>query len=55
MHPRGKFVVPTHTPPLSRSRARPLEAWGFRPPCARAEQQAYDDVLLAEDLQGALL
>ena len=29
--------------------------WGFRPPCARAEQQAYDDVLLAQDLQISIL
>ena len=39
----------------SRLAARPLAAWGFRPPCARAEQQAYDDVLLAEDLQISIL
>ena len=42
--------------PRSRSRARQgLAAWGFRPPCARAEQQAYDDVLLAQDLQISIL
>ena len=29
--------------------------WGFRPPCARAEQQAYDDVLLSQDLQISIL
>jgi hypothetical protein len=40
-------------PPRTRSGARPLAAWGFRPPCARAEQQAYDAVLLV--LQEALL
>ena len=33
----------------------PLEAWGFRPPSARAEQEDYDDVLLNTDLQAALL
>ena len=33
----------------------PLEAWGFRPPSARAAQQDYDDVLLSQDLQAALL
>ena len=42
-------------PARTRSRARPLVAWGFRPPCARAEQQAYDDVLLAQDLQISLV
>ena len=42
-------------PPRTRSHARPLAAWGFRPPCARAEQQAYDDVLLAQDLQISIL
>ena len=43
-------------PPRTRSRARPeLAVWGFRPPCARAEQQAYDDVLLAQDLQISIL
>ena len=33
----------------------PLEAWGFRSPSARAAQQDYDDVLLSQDLQAALL
>jgi len=33
----------------------PLEAWGFRPPSARAAQQDYDDVLLSQDLQAVLL
>ena len=42
-------------PPRTRSGTRPLAAWGFRPPCARAEQQAYDDVLLAQDLQISIL
>ena len=42
-------------PPRTRSGARPLAAWGSRPPCARAEQQAYDDVLLAQDLQISIL
>ena len=42
--------------PRTRSAARQeLAVWGFRPPCARAEQQAYDDVLLAQDLQISIL
>ncbi len=34
---------------------RAHEAWGFRPPSANAAQQDYDDVLLSQDLQAALL
>ena len=43
-------------PPRTRSRVRQeIPTWGFRPPCARAEQQAYDDVLLSPDLQISIL